>query len=309
MRILRLPSLPLPPSAVTIGNFDGVHLGHQAILTRLSQYAREHQLASVVMMFEPQPLEFISPDQAPPRLSSLGDKVRRLAAFEIDYLCVVPFNAGLRSLSADAFVTRILQKSLSTQWLQVGDDFRFGADRAGNVDFLRSYDFDVTDMPSCCVEETRVSSTRVRNALSSGDLSTAATLLGEPYTLCGRVIYGRQIGRTIGVPTANILLTHKRLACQGVFAITAEVDGRTYQGVANLGAKPTVGDERAWLEVHLFEFNGQLYGKRLAVALHQRLRGIQTFDNLTELKFQIQNDMQAAKAFFTQLTDVNTEHD
>ncbi len=293
--------MPLSRSAVTIGSFDGVHLGHQQIIRRLTDYAKAHNLQSVVITFEPQPREFLTPDKAPARLSSLTDKTMRLQAMGVDHLVVLPFNSRLRALSADAFVREILVDKLNTQWLQVGDDFRFGADRIGNVDFLRQYDFEVTDLPSLCVEGERVSSTLIRNCIASADFAHAETLLGDRFQLSGRVIYGRQLGRTIGVPTANMLLPHKKLPTSGVFVISADLAGKTVSGVANLGPKPTVGDPRFWLESHFFDFEGQLYGQRITVALHKRLRGIETFDNLDALKSQIQQDIQAAKAWFANL--------
>jgi riboflavin kinase/FMN adenylyltransferase len=301
MFISRLPRQALSPSAVTIGSFDGVHLGHQQIIRRLTDYASAHRLLSVVVTFEPQPKEFLSPGNAPARLSSLADKARKLSMLGVDRLIVLPFNHRLRSLSADEFVQTILVEQLNTQWLQVGDDFRFGADRKGNVDFLRQYDFEVTDLPSQCVEGERISSTQIRQYLADADFSVVESLLGEPYTLSGRVIYGRQLGRTIGVPTANVLLPHKKLPTVGVFAVSVQINGQRVFGVANMGPKPTVNDYRHWLEVHLFDFDGHLYGQRIAVQLHKRLRGIETFDNLDALKAQIQHDIQAAKAWFANL--------
>jgi riboflavin kinase/FMN adenylyltransferase len=301
MLITRLPTSRLPATAVTIGSFDGVHLGHQQIIRRLTDYATSHSLQSVVVTFEPQPREFLNPDQAPARLSSLTDKVRKLEALGVNQLVVLPFNQQLRSLSAHQFVQTILQNRLNTQWLQVGDDFRFGADRRGNKEFLAQYDFEVTDLPSQCIDGDRISSTQIRESVAQADFERAERLLGEPFTLCGRVIYGRQLGRTIGVPTANILLPHKKLPTVGVFAVSCLIDGQTVLGVANLGPKPTVGDQRHWLEVHIFDFNGHLYGDRIAVQFHKRLRGIETFDNLDALKTQIQHDIQAAKAWFANL--------
>ncbi|EAR07244.1 riboflavin biosynthesis protein RibF [Reinekea blandensis] len=264
MRVSRLPLSPLKPAAVTIGSFDGVHVGHQQIIQRLTRYAQANDLSSVVVTFEPQPREFLSPENAPARLSSLTDKALRLAELGVDHLVVLPFNRRLRSLSADDFVRSVLIDRLNTQWLQVGDDFRFGADRKGNVDFLRNYAFDVTDLPSQRVDGERVSSTLIRQAIAENDFNRAATLLGESFALSGRVVYGRQLGRTIGVPTANILLPHHRLPTDGVFAVSSAIDGKTIHGVANLGPKPTVGDHRLWLETHFFDYDGHLYGRSFA---------------------------------------------
>ncbi len=309
MRISRRPRHLGRPSAVTIGSFDGVHLGHQQLVTALKDKASEQNLEAVLVTFEPQPREYFDPEGAPARLSALNDKVRRLFALGVDHLVVLPFNSHLRSMSADEFVQKVLVQGLDARWVQVGDDFRFGNDRRGDAEFLRQYDFEVAQLPSQRLGESRISSTAIRSLLAEGKLSEAATLLGEPYTLTGRVVYGRQLGRTIGVPTANILLAHPKLATTGVFVVQAHHQGREYQGVANLGPKPTVGDFRSWLEVHLFDVNSDLYGQRLQVQLLHRLRGIERFDTLDALKNQIQADIQAARAWFSQLTEVTELHD
>lgn len=298
MRITRLPPQPPAASAVTIGNFDGLHLGHQQIIRRLIDHARQRNLVSVVLLFEPQPREFIDLATAPVRLSSLTDKACRLAAMGVDWLVVLPFNRALQALSAAEFVAQVLQHKLNTHWLQVGDDFRFGADRQGNAEFLGRYPFTVVDLPSQARAGKRVSSTRIREHLQANRLAQAAELLGSRYTLHGRVVYGRALGRTLGVPTANILLPHKKLPTQGVFAVRARVRGQWLNGVANLGAKPTVGDPRYWLETHFLNFSGNLYGERLGIELHKRLRDIVTFDNLNQLKAQLKLDVEAAQAFF-----------
>lgn len=309
MRISRLPLTQLAASAVTIGSFDGVHLGHQKIIQQLVASAQQKGLLSVVVTFEPLPREYLHKEKAPARLSSLVDKAQKLAQLGVDQLVVLPFNEHLRSLSAEQFVQQILLDALNAQWIQVGDDFRFGADRKGNIDFLRHYlrpyDFDVVDMPSFCVGQERISSTLIRQLLAAGELQQAEKYLGNAYSLSGRVIYGRQLGRNIGVPTANLLLPHNRLTITGVFAVSSVIDGQTYYGVANLGPKPTVNDTRNWLEVHFFNLAANLYGKRLSIQLHKRLRAIQTFDNLDALKTQIQCDINAANQWFEQTTEVN----
>ena len=309
MRISRSPRQSGQPSAVTIGSFDGVHLGHQQLVAALDRHAKAHGLESTVITFEPQPREFFDPQGAPARLSALTDKVRRLAALGVDHLVVLPFDRHLRSLTADAFVRKVLIDRLDARWVQVGDDFRFGNDRKGDAAFLRQYDFEVAELPSQRLGEARISSTVIRQCLAEGQMQQAARLLGEPYTLMGRVIYGRQLGRTIGVPTANILLRHPKLATTGVFAVQAESNGRVWQGVANLGPKPTVNDERYWLEVHLLDDAPNLYGQRLEVQLLHKLRGVERFDTLDALKQQIQADIQATRAWFSQPTEVTQLHD
>jgi riboflavin kinase/FMN adenylyltransferase len=305
MYVSRLPLAKLPASAVTIGSFDGVHVGHQQIIRQLTEKAKKDGLCSVVVTFEPQPREFLAPQEAPARLSSLADKARRLEALGVDYLVVLPFNDRICSLTAGEFVRKILLEALNARWIQVGDDFRFGADRKGNIEFLRQFSFEVADMASLCVDGVRVSSTHIRHLLENENFKAAAQCLGEPYSLTGRVIYGRQLGRNIGVPTANLLLPHKKLPVNGVFAVSSEINGRILYGVANLGPKPTVEDYRFWLEVNFFNFNAVLYGQRLCIRLHKRLRGIQTFDNLDALKTQIQCDINAANQWFEQTTEVN----
>lgn len=309
MRISRSPRQSGQPSAVTIGSFDGVHLGHQQLVTALNRHAKANELESTVITFEPQPREFFDPKGAPARLAALTDKVRRLSAMKVDHLVVLPFDRHLRSLTADGFVRQVLIERLNARWVQVGDDFRFGNDRKGDAAFLRQYDFDVAELPSQRLGEARISSTAIRQCLAEGRMQQAAELLGEPYTLMGRVIYGRQLGRTIGVPTANILLRHPKLATTGVFVVQAKSHGRVWQGVANLGPKPTVNDERFWLEVHLFDDAPNLYGQRLEVQLLHKLRGVQRFDTLDALKQQIQADIQATRAWFSQPTEVTQLHD
>ncbi|WP_108123896.1 bifunctional riboflavin kinase/FAD synthetase [Saccharospirillum mangrovi] len=298
MRISRRPRPLGQPSAVTIGSFDGLHLGHQRLIEALNQAAHSRGLASTVVTFEPQPREFFDPKGAPARLAALNDKVRRLSAMGVDQLVVLPFNSALRAMSAAEFVQKILLDGLNARWVQVGDDFRFGNDRRGDVDFLRQYDFEVQQLESQRLGDDRVSSTAIRTCLAEGRLNEAAELLGEPYTLSGRVVHGRKLGRTIGVPTANILLNHPKLATNGVFVVRTRVGDRWIPGVANLGPKPTVGDTRNWLEVHLFDTELDLYGQRLDVQLWQRLRGIERFDNLDALKNQIQRDINQARDWF-----------
>lgn len=299
MRISRRPQHLGRPSAVTIGNFDGVHLGHQQLVAALNKEARERGLTATVVTFEPQPREYFDPKNAPARLSALNDKVRRLVELGVEHLVVLPFNRALRSMTAADFVQRVLLDGLDARWVQVGDDFRFGNDRRGDADFLRRYSFEVAQLPSQRIGDARVSSTAVRGLLAEGRLSEAAGLLGESYTLCGRVIYGRQLGRKLGVPTANLLLAHPKLATTGVFVVSLRHQGKTYPGVASLGPKPSVGDYRNWLEVHLLDADLDLYGHRANVQLLHRLRDIESFDTLEQLKDQIHADIQAARAWFS----------
>jgi len=303
----------------TIGNFDGVHLGHQAILQQLKKQGEKHGLPTVVMMFEPQPREFFAPDQAPARLANMSEKLQDLASFGIDYVLCLPFNQKLRSMSADQFIQSILLDGLKISHLIVGDDFRFGCDRTGDYQLLQKTGsesgFSVEDTKTFELEGERVSSTRVRECLSANDLESANKLLGRPYRMSGRIGYGRQLGRTIGVPTANVILQRNKLPMTGVYAVKAteitvaachessvqDQDGKTveWQGVANIGVKPTVaGTPEPSLEVHIFDFSDDLYGKRLTIEFCQKIREEKKFNGLDELKAAIDNDMQVARNFF-----------
>lgn len=295
-------------SVVTIGSFDGVHLGHQAILKQLVAAAKQRQLPAVVMIFEPQPQEYFAPAQAPARLMRFRDKVEALFAEGVDRVLCVRFDHDLQRRSADAFVRDILVNGLGTQHLVVGDDFRFGCDRAGNYAMLQQagveHGFSVTDTATCVINNVRVSSTRIRQVLANNNFAFAAELLGKPYEMSGRVVYGQQLGRTLGAPTANILLQRNRSPLMGVFAVTLRVDGKrsnsaVYEGVANVGVRPTVsGPARSTLEVHLFDFNGSLYGERVQVEFLHKLREEQKFASLEQLQTQIQRDIVAAKHYF-----------
>ena len=323
MRLIRgLYNIPSDFSGcvATIGNFDGVHLGHQAILQQLKKQGAEHQLPTVVMMFEPQPREFFAPDQAPARLANMSEKLQDLASFGVDYVLCLPFNQKLRSMSADQFIQTILLDGLRIRHLIVGDDFRFGCDRTGDYQLLQKAGqesgFSVEDTKTFEVEGKRVSSTRIRDCLSANDLDAVNKLLGRPYRMSGRIGYGRQLGRTIGVPTANVILQRNKLPMTGVYAVKAieiEVAGcnesqvldhsgnvKVWQGVANIGVKPTVaGTPEPSLEVHIFDFSDDVYGKRLSIEFCQKIREEQKFNGLDELKAAISNDMKVARKFFS----------
>tara|TARA_B110000211_G_scaffold170004_1_gene191847 strand:+ start:4254 stop:5234 length:981 start_codon:yes stop_codon:yes gene_type:complete len=322
MRLIRgLYNIPSDFSGcvATIGNFDGVHLGHQAILQQLKKQGEEHQLLTVVMMFEPQPREFFAPDQAPARLANMSEKLQDLASFGVDYVLCLPFNQKLRSMSADQFIQTILLDGLKISHLIVGDDFRFGCDRTGDYQLLQNagkqFGFSVEDTKTFEFEGQRVSSTRVRKCLAANDLTGAGKLLGRSYRMSGRIGYGRQLGRTIGVPTANVILQRNKLPMTGVYAVKAieievadchesevlDASGqpRAWQGVANIGVKPTVaGTPEPSLEVHIFDFANDLYGKRLSIEFCQKIREEKKFNGLDELKAAIEQDMNVARDFF-----------
>ena len=295
---------PAPRGCVaTIGNFDGVHRGHQAILQRLRERAAELQLPSCVVIFEPQPREFFGPDNAPVRLSRLRDKLELLAAAGVDRVLCLAFNRRLRELSAADFVRTVLVEGLAVQHLEVGDDFRFGCDRAGDFPFLeqagKQFGFSVEDAITIELDGERVSSTRVRNAAQVADFALAEQLLGRPFSISGRVLHGQKLGRQLGTPTANVQLKRRRPPLNGVYLVSAELDGRVQPGVANIGMRPTVaGDGRAHLEVHLLDFAGDLYGRRLTVVFHQKLRDEQRFASLEALKAAIDADIASARAYW-----------
>jgi len=285
----------------TIGNFDGVHRGHQAILARLRDRARELGLPTCVVIFEPQPREYFAPETAPARLARLRDKVQLLAAEGIDLVLCLAFNQRLSQLSADEFVKTIVVDGLGVRHLEVGDDFRFGCDRAGDFDFLveagKRYGFTVEAANTVVQDGLRVSSTKVRTALANADFALAAHLLGRPYTITGRVLHGQKLARQLGTPTANIQLKRRRIPLSGVYLTSAEIDGTRWPGVANIGVRPTVaGDGRPHLEIHLLDFAGDLYGRRLTVEFHQKLREEQRFASLEALKSAIDADIAAARA-------------
>lgn len=291
----------------TIGSFDGVHLGHQAILSQLMAMARQHQLPAVVIVFEPQPHEFFSGDKAPARLMRLREKIQALLAAGVHRVVCLRFNQHLRSLSAESFIEQILIEGLDIKHLVVGDDFRFGCDRRGDFALLQAVGgergFDVTDTCTLQIDGERVSSTRIRQMLEQGDFARAETLLGKPYEINGRVVYGQQLGRKLGVPTANVQLRRYRSPLHGVFAVTVKfADGSLHQGVANVGVRPTVtGDKKPLLEVHLFDFSRMVYGAMIHVFFHRKLRDEKKFSSLDELQAQLQADIANGKAFFSEL--------
>lgn len=289
----------------TIGNFDGVHLGHQAILEQLQTLSRAQRLPVTVVIFEPQPREYFAGDQAPPRLTRLRDKVALLKAHGVDRILCLPFNDALRSLTARQFIDRVLIEGLQVKHLVVGDDFRFGCDRAGDFALLqavgRECGFAVEHTRTFALDDERVSSTRVRTLLASGNLFQAARMLGRPYGYQGRVVRDRQLGRTIGVPTANIPLTRRPMALRGVFACATRLpDGAWAAGVANIGWRPTVGADRPMLEVHLLDRELDLYGQSLTVVPCARLRGETKFDDFSALVTQIHRDLDDGRRYFSQ---------
>ena len=276
---------------VTIGNFDGVHKGHRSILKEVSARAKKLNVSTMLICFEPQPKEFFDLYAAPARLTRFREKVDLLADQGIDYVYCVKFDEKARTMTAVEFV-RILVEEIGISALFVGDDFRFGFDRSGDFKYLqdvgKSHHFDVTNMYTISHDNERVSSTRIRECLAKGDFELAESLLGYAYSISGKVIYGRQIGRTLGVPTANIQLNRYVAPITGVFA------------VANVGVRPTIDDHtlKPILEVHLFDFADDIYGKTAKVVFRQKIRDEKKFAGIGALKAAIKSDIEDAKTFF-----------
>lgn len=295
------------PHAVTIGNFDGLHLGHQAMLARLQDVAQARGLPSCVLSFEPHPREFFTPEQAPARLSSLREKAECLQRMGIDRLHVFRFDRAFSALSAEAFIEQVLGTTLQARYVLVGDDFRYGAKRAGDFALLKqagqSLGFEAEFLPTVEVAGERASSTAVRQALAAGELEHAERLLGRPYSISGRVVHGDKLGRDIGFPTANIQLKHNRPPLLGIFAVEVYgLNGEPLPGAASLGKRPTVKNPDAVpvLEVHLFDFNAEIYGRRVRVDFLHKLRDEEKYPDLDSLVAQIRRDVDHAKQFLKQ---------
>lgn len=292
-------------SVATIGNFDGVHLGHQKILQQVREMAARLRQPATVMVFEPQPREFFAPEKAPPRLNSFREKVERLTEYGAERIVCLQFNSRLRQLTAEEFVQKVLVEGLGVNHLVVGDDFRFGCDRTGDFSLLQKLGpekgFSVEHTHTFLLNDERVSSTRVRNQLIAGNLAEAARLLGRPYKISGRVVHGRKLGRTLGVPTANLLLGDRKPALNGVFSVMVKMsNGLLRPGIANIGVRPTVDGSAPAVEVHLLGFNGNLYGKRLDIYPLAKLRDEQKFAGLEALTTQINKDITQCHQFFMQ---------
>lgn len=319
MKLLRLnalsPDFQLPPTAVTIGNFDGVHLGHQAMIAQLKRLAHANQLKTMVMLFEPQPLEYFKPHEAPPRISSLREKVEYLRELGVDYVAIAKFDHYFRGLSAQAFAD-LLHFKLNAKQLVLGDDFHFGKNRQGNSEFLKNYGFDVVNLDTITFGGERVSSTRIRQVLAEGNLALAAKLLGRPYSIIGRVQYGDQIGRTINFPTINVRLNRHKPCLNGIYGVDVRceteslrqkvvADTLTQAGIAgyapdslygagHLGTRPAIEQEHpTWrLEVHFPEVSANLYGLLMRVTFLHFLHGERNYPSFDALKAGIHQDVE-----------------
>lgn len=294
-------------TVLTIGAFDGLHRGHRSVLKHLCLRAKQAGLPSVVVTLEPLPREYFAPLDAPPRLMSFREKCEGLTELGIDRILLVRFDDTMRNMDAVEFIETVFVRGLSARHIVVGDDLRFGRDGSGNFDLLealaRKHQFTVEDTATLLLDDNRVSSTRIRQLLEAGDFIAAEALLGRPYSISGKVVYGQQLGRTLGTPTANVELHRLRAAMSGVYAVEVNIrsdrDQRWLPGVANVGCRPTVNDSiKALLEVHLLDFQGDLYGKRITVRFRKKIRDEQKFLSLELLKQQIHRDVNTASDFF-----------
>ena len=299
------------PCALTIGNFDGVHLGHQALLTRVSEAAVRLGLESAVMTFEPHPREYFAQLQhqlasAPGRIANLRDKLRSLAATGIDRVIVEHFNAHFAAMSPHAFIEQVLVEGLHVKWLMVGEDFCFGARRAGNIAMLiaagERFGFVVETLPTVLDHGVRISSSAIRTALQAGDLTQAQRMLGHAYAISGHVIHGKKLGRTIGFPTLNLAVRHRHPVLSGIFVVQVHGLGEMpMPGVASIGVRPTVDDSgRVLLETHLFGYAGDCYGKLIQVEFLKKLRDEEKYSDLPTLTAAIARDADAALRYFRQ---------
>jgi riboflavin kinase/FMN adenylyltransferase len=295
----------------TIGNFDGVHLGHKKVLDQVKTKASELGLPSVAIIFEPQPREFFAGSEAPPRLTRFDEKVRLLRDEGIDRVLCLTFNARLRSMSAQAFVDELLLNGLNVRHFVVGDDFRFGCDRTGDYAMLetagKTHGFTVEHTHTYEIQDQRVSSTRLRETLMRGDFELSETLLGRPYCVTGRVQHGNKIGRQLGVPTANVRMHRFRCPLQGVYTVLARFNGNEVRGISNVGVRPTVNGRLPVLEVHLFDWQEEIYGQLMQVEFLHFLRPEKRFDGLEALKTQIFLDIETARRWFEQTPEQNSQ--
>ena len=285
----------------TIGNFDGVHRGHQAILAQLTAIGQAEDLPTTLMTFEPLPREFFAPGEAPARLSRLTEKLTLLQRYGLDRVLCVRFDRAFAALSPEQFIRWMLVEGLGVRHLIVGDDFRFGCRASGDYPLLvkagREHGFKVSRQTTFCLDDERISSTRVRSALAEGDLVEATRLLGRPYSMSGRVVGGDRIGRTLDYPTANIPIDRCRSPLTGVFAVRVYgLDDQPLPGMANIGTRPTIDGDQPRFEVHLFDFDRDIYGRRVEVEFIHFLRAERRFDSLDGLRQQLHEDARQARA-------------
>lgn len=287
----------------TIGAFDGVHRGHQQVIRKLKEKSAELGLPSLVITLEPLPREYFAPAQAPARLMSFREKAVALREQGVDRVLRVRFDQELSEVPAETFIEDIFHRQLGIKYMIVGDDLRFGHERRGDVQLLRrmgaELGFEVSDTHTVTIDGDRASSTRIRTALEAGDFALAERLLGRPYAITGKVVYGKQLGRMLGAPTANLQLHRIKAALSGVYAVDVKLGEEILHGVANVGTRPTIDHGlTAILEVHLLDFSSDIYGKTIDVVFRKKLRDEKKFDSLDELKAAIHNDIDTAQKLF-----------
>ncbi|HEX6550635.1 MAG TPA: bifunctional riboflavin kinase/FAD synthetase [Gammaproteobacteria bacterium] len=291
----------------SIGNYDGVHRGHQAVLRELKQQARAFSAPATVIVFEPTPQEFFAPDAPPARLMRFGEKAPALAGQGVDRVLCLRFNRQMAQMSPEDFIERVLVGGLGVRYLVVGDDFRFGHARRGDFALLQQagarHGFEVKDTGVLLEAGERISSTRIREALAAGELAQAAAMLGRPFALSGHVLYGAQLGRKLGFPTVNIALRRRVVPVRGIFAARIHgIDAVPREGIAYVGNRPAVGGAGPLLEAFVFDFDGDLYGRRVCVELLHRLRDDMNFASLEALQLQMQQDVAEARSWLKQHT-------
>ncbi len=291
----------------TIGNFDGLHLGHQHIIQNMQKDAESNNWKKLVIFTEPHAKEFFAEslgteEEKPPRILPWPEKVTKLKELGVEFSFFLNFNNQLRKMTPEDFIEKVLSR-LSIKKIVIGDDFRFGANREGDFKFLNNWGKEnnilVEKTETFSLSDERVSSTRIRSCLIDGDFDKAKELLGRPYTFTGKVVYGQQLGRKLGVPTANLWLPKNKLPIAGVYIVRVEFEGKNYGGIANMGTRPTVGGQNPVLEIHLLEFSENLYGKKIAVEFLKKVREEKKFDGLDQLKDQIFKDISSAREYFS----------
>ena len=291
----------------TIGNFDGLHLGHQHIIQNMQKDAEDNNWKKLVIFTEPHAKEFFAEslgtkEEKPPRIFPWSEKVKKLKQLDVEFSFFLNFNNQLRNMTPETFINEVLSR-LSIKKIIIGDDFRFGANREGDFNFLKNWGNEnniiIEKTQTFFMHNQRVSSTRIRECLTKGDFVTAKELLGRPYTFTGKVVYGQQLGTQLGVPTANLWLPQNKLPIAGVYIVKVEAEGETYGGIANMGTRPTVDGQNPVLEVHILGFSGNLYGKKIKVEFLKKVRDEKKFNGLDELKEQIFKDISTAKTYFS----------
>ncbi len=305
MKFIRYPQLtPLQsPTVVTIGNFDGVHLGHQALINRVTSIAKEKQLQSVVVTMQPLASEYFNKTDKTVILTPFKCKFNLIKQLSVDCMCVLNFNKDLSELTAEEFIQRILIRGLNAKHIIVGDDFKFGKNRSGDVHVLKRYcqplGMYVDSIDSVINDNCRISSSQIRNDLSLGELEKVKNLLGRYFSISGKVSKGQQLGRTLNFPTINIKLRKQDLPLSGIYCVKVRFDNSgEYNGAASIGTRPTVGGVEKLLEVYILDFNKQVYGQNVEVLFYHKIRNEVKFDGLVELKRHIKEDVIKTRLFF-----------